>query len=130
VAERITVNPQQGEMSLLAVSVQYYGKPRLVSKINRAVFYPRPDVDSALVTIETHPAPLVDVPSDAAFFRVVRAGFSQKRKQLKNALASGLAISGETAEGYLRAAQLDPQRRAETLQIEEWAALTRVIPST
>lgn len=125
VAERLIAAPD--DMSLLAVSVQYYGKPRLVSRINKAVFWPRPDVDSAIVRIDTYDQPMVDVPSDAAFFRVVRAGFSQKRKQLRNALAGGLHIKSEVADSYLQAAGLDPQRRAETVTLEEWAALARVI---
>jgi 16S rRNA (adenine1518-N6/adenine1519-N6)-dimethyltransferase len=129
VAERLIAQPKSGDMSLLTVSVQYYGKPRIVNKINRAVFYPRPDVDSALVLIETHAEPLVEVPSDEAFFRVVRAGFSQKRKQLRNSLGSGLHISSENADGYLRAAGIDPQRRAETLSLDEWASLTRAVNS-
>ncbi len=125
VAERLSAKPD--DMSLLAVSVQYYGKPRLASRINRAVFWPRPDVDSAIVRIDTYAQPPVNVPNDDAFFRVVRAGFSQKRKQLRNALASGLNIKSEVAEAYLHAAGLDPQRRAETITLEEWAALTRII---
>jgi 16S rRNA (adenine1518-N6/adenine1519-N6)-dimethyltransferase len=107
--------------------VQYYGKPRLASRINKAVFWPRPDVDSAIVRIDTYAQPIVDVPSDDAFFRVVRAGFSQKRKQLRNAIASGLNIKSEVAEHYLQTAGLDPQRRAETVTLAEWAALTRII---
>ncbi len=129
VAVRITATVKT-EMSLLAVSVQYYGQPRLISRINPAVFWPRPEVDSALVRIDTYAAPPVAVPDDESFFRVVRAGFSQKRKQLRNALAGGLAASTDQAESWLRAAGIDPQRRAETMALAEWAALTRVVTGT
>ncbi len=127
VAQRITAKP--GDLSLLAVSVQYYGKPTLISKLNRAVFWPRPDVDSAILQIDPHRTPVVAVPSDEAFFAVVRAGFSQKRKQLRNSLATGLALKPEQADAVLLAAHLDPQRRAETLTLAEWGALTRAAAS-
>lgn len=123
VAERLTAKP--GDMSLLAVSVQFYGRPSLVSKLNPAVFWPRPEVESAVLRIDTYDKPPVDVPSTDLFFRVVRAGFSQKRKQLKNALAGGLALNSTTTLTLLEAAGIDAKRRAETLTLEEWAALTR-----
>ncbi len=123
VAERVAA--RVGEMSLLAVSVQFYGKPSLVSKLNPAVFWPRPDVESALLRIDTYDKPPVDVPDSQTFFRVVRAGFSQKRKQLKNALSGGLAINSNATAALLEAAGIDAKRRAETLSLEEWAALAR-----
>lgn len=123
VAQRVTAKP--GDLSLLAVSVQYYGKPTLVSKLNRAVFWPRPDVDSAILRIDPYPHRIVDVSSDEAFFTVVRAGFSQKRKQLRNSLTAGLGLSTEQTDALIHAAGLDPQRRAETLTLDEWGALTR-----
>lgn len=94
-------------------------------RLNRAAFYPRPDVDSAVVRLDCHERPVVDVPSDALFFRVVRAGFSQKRKQLKNALGDGLHLPAEAATAVIEAAGIDPRRRAETLALDDWAALTR-----
>ncbi|MFQ3648375.1 MAG: 16S rRNA (adenine(1518)-N(6)/adenine(1519)-N(6))-dimethyltransferase RsmA [Anaerolineae bacterium] len=127
VAQRITAKP--GDLSLLAVSVQYYGKPTLIGKLNRAVFWPRPDVDSAILQIDPYRAPIIDVPSDDVFFAVVRAGFSQKRKQLRNSLSTGLALKPEQADAVLLAAGLDPQRRAETLTLAEWGALTRAAAS-
>jgi 16S rRNA (adenine1518-N6/adenine1519-N6)-dimethyltransferase len=123
VAQRITARP--GDLSLLAVSVQYYGKPVLITRLNPAVFWPRPDVESAVVQIDPYTAPIVKVPDDERFFRVVRAGFSQKRKQLRNALAGGLGIKTQQADEALIAAGLEPTRRAETLTLEEWASLTR-----
>jgi 16S rRNA (adenine1518-N6/adenine1519-N6)-dimethyltransferase len=123
VAERVAA--RVGDMSLLTVSVQFYGKPSLVSKLNPAVFWPRPDVESALLRIDTYDKPPVDVPDSQTFFRVVRAGFSQKRKQLKNALSGGLAMNSNATTALLEAAGIDVKRRAETLSLEEWAALTR-----
>lgn len=123
VAERLAAKP--GDMSLLTISVQFYGKPQIVSKLNPAAFWPRPDVDSAVVRIDVYPQPVVEVPSEATFFRVVRAGFGQKRKQLKNSLGAGLNISHPEAAVVISAAGVDPTRRAETLTLQEWAAITR-----
>ncbi len=125
VAERIVAQP--GDMSLLAVSVQYYGQPRIISRLNPAVFWPRPGVDSAVLRIDSHPEPVIDVPDEKLFFRVVKAGFSMKRKQLKNSLGGGLGVKASVAAQYLEAADIAPNRRAETLSLEEWAALTRVV---
>lgn len=123
VAERVTARPD--DMSLLAVSVQFYGKPTLVSKLNPAVFWPRPEVASALLRIDTYDTPPVKVPDSDTFFKVVRAGFSQKRKQLKNSLSSGLGLTTAAGSALLEAAGIDVTRRAETLSLEEWAALSR-----
>lgn len=125
VAERIMAQP--GDMSLLTVAVQFYGKPTIVSKLSPAVFWPRPNITSAVVRIDTHPTPPVDVPSSTAFFRVVKAGFSMKRKQLKNSISGGLQVKSNLASQFLESAGIDPQRRAETLSLEEWGQLTRAI---
>lgn len=124
-AERIIASPP--DMSLLAVSVQFYGKPNIVTRLKPGVFWPRPEVDSAVLSIDTYTTPPVDVPSEKAFFRVVRAGFGQKRKQLRNSLGGGLHIKSSAADDLLTAAGIDPTRRAETLCLEEWAALTRAV---
>jgi 16S rRNA (adenine1518-N6/adenine1519-N6)-dimethyltransferase len=123
VAERIVARPP--EMSLLAVSVQLYAEPRLVTRLPAGAFYPRPDVDSAVLRLDLRPQPAVALGSVDAFFRVVKAGFSQKRKQLRNALAGGLRLSSAETDALLAAAGLDSQRRAETLTLEEWGALAR-----
>lgn len=127
VAERLIAKPD--DMSVLAVSVQFYGSPRIVNRIKPAAFWPRPDVDSAVVLIDVYDQPPVDIPDEKSFFRVVRAGFGQKRKQLKNSLGSGLSLKAEVAGNLLEQAGIDPRRRAETLTLEEWAALTRVVVS-
>jgi 16S rRNA (adenine1518-N6/adenine1519-N6)-dimethyltransferase len=125
VAERLIAKP--GDMTVLTVSVQFYGKPKIVGKIGPAAFYPRPDVASAVVRIDVHPRRPVDVPNDEDFFRVVRAGFSQKRKQIKNALGDALGMTHQEAADYLMQAGIDPMRRAETFTLDEWAALTRQV---
>ncbi len=124
VADRLIAAP--GDMSLLSVSVQFYGKPQIITRLSPAVFWPRPDVTSALVRIDTYPdgARPVQVADEGLFFRVARAGFSQKRKQLANSLGAGLEVAKAEAAALLTGAGIDPTRRAETLSLAEWAALT------
>ena len=119
VAERIVAKP--GQMSLLAVSVQFYGRPRRLFKIKPGSFHPSPSVESAVVQIDLRATPAVPVEDTVAFFHVVRAGFSQRRKQLRNALAAGLRRPPAEVEARLLAAGVDPRRRAQTLSLEEWA---------
>lgn len=123
VAERVIAKP--GDLSVLAVSVQFYGKPSIASRLNPAVFWPRPDVESAILKIETYDTPAVDVPDNDLFFKVVKAGFSQKRKQLKNALSGGLSLKSRVINEIFADTSVDLKRRAETLELEEWGILTR-----
>lgn len=128
VAERIAARPP--DMSLLAVSVQFYGQPRVVARIPAGAFYPPPKVESAVVRIDVGDRPRLDLPvgvSEEAFFRVVRAGFGQKRKTLRNSLSAGLRLPPLHVEEALRRAAIDPRRRAETLSLEEWAAVVYIL---
>jgi 16S rRNA (adenine1518-N6/adenine1519-N6)-dimethyltransferase len=122
VAERICAAP--GEMSLLALSVQVYGKPSIAANIPAGAFYPAPKVDSAVIRVDLYPEPLISAGRLGTFFRLAKAGFSQKRKTLRNSLSAGLAIPASEAADLLSAAGIDPMRRAETLSIEEWERLT------
>jgi 16S rRNA (adenine1518-N6/adenine1519-N6)-dimethyltransferase len=115
-------------MSLLAVSVQFYARPEIVARIPAGAFVPAPKVDSAILRLRPWPAPPVDVPDVSTFFDVVRAGFGQRRKQLRNSLRAGLSLPEEQVEGMLVAAGVDPTRRAETLSLEEWSWLAWALP--
>jgi len=121
VAERICETPP--DMSLLALSVQVYGKPSIAAHIPASAFFPAPKVDSAVVRIEIHPKPLIPSPLLPVFFKLIKAGFSQKRKKLRNSLSAGLHIQPADAEALLTRGGIDPQRRAETLSIDEWSTL-------
>ena len=121
VAERICAAP--GKLSLLALSVQVYGKADMPMIIPAASFYPEPNVYSAVVRIELYDEPLIPQERMDDFFALAKAGFGQKRKTLRNALSSNLHISGAEAETKLLKAGIDPMRRAETLSIEEWKKL-------
>lgn len=122
VAYRILAPP--GDLNLLAISVQVYGRPRLVTRAPASAFYPRPKVDSIVLRIEVFDEPAIGV-SPEKFFKVVSAGFAMPRKQLHNALAQRLWLPPGAAPDILRAAGIDPARRAQTLTIPEWERLTR-----
>jgi len=121
VAERICA--KAGDLSLLALSVQVYGKPSIAAKIPAGAFHPVPKVDSAILRIDIYNEPLIPRDSLNTFFKLTKAGFGQKRKTLRNSLASGLHIPTTEAEALLTSAGVDFMRRAETLSIEEWKFL-------
>ena len=125
VAGRICARP--GDMSLLALSVQAYGSPRIAAYIPAEAFFPTPKVDSAVLVVDIYPTPLIKQELLGVFFKLVKAGFSQKRKTLRNSLSSGLHISPNQAAELLTRLEIDPQRRAETLSIDEWERLAETI---
>jgi len=125
VAQRITAIP--GAMSLLAVSVQFYGKPAVVARVPAGAFYPAPKVDSAIIRVDPYSQLPIAADDIAPFFELVRAGFGQKRKQLRNALQHGLHLPAERIAACPAAAGIDGQRRAETLSVEEWVTLHRAL---
>ena len=124
VAARICAAP--GEMSLLALSVQVFGQPQIMAHIPAGAFYPSPKIDSAVVRIDLYPSTVIPSPLLETFFHLARAGFSQKRKTLRNSLTGGLALKPSEAERLLQAAGLDPRRRAETLNLDEWGRLATI----
>lgn len=123
VAERIVARP--GDMSILAISAQIFAKTHLGIEIPRQFFTPVPKVDSQVVVLEMRDKPLVLEKDQKAFFRVVKAGFANKRKKLRSSISAGLAISKSDAEKLLRQAGIDPDLRAEDLSIDDWIRLMR-----
>jgi 16S rRNA (adenine1518-N6/adenine1519-N6)-dimethyltransferase len=126
VAQRITAGP--GDLSLLGVSVQFYGQPRIVARVPSQAFYPAPKVDSAILRVDVHPqqTPL-SLEERNRFFRVVQAGFSERRKQLHNSLTHSLHYKNEHVRSWLAMAEIEASRRAETLSIAEWLRLWHII---
>ncbi|MFH1002657.1 MAG: 16S rRNA (adenine(1518)-N(6)/adenine(1519)-N(6))-dimethyltransferase RsmA [Chloroflexota bacterium] len=125
VGEVIAAAP--GKMSLLSVSVQLYGRPEIIGPVPAASFYPPPEVDSVLLRVDLYPQPAVAVSDVAGFFKVVRAGFRAPRKQLANSLAQGVGRPRTEVSAWLEQAGIEPRRRPQTLSLEEWARLWRVI---
>jgi 16S rRNA (adenine1518-N6/adenine1519-N6)-dimethyltransferase len=122
VAEAIAAKP--GRMSLLSVATQVYGDTRMVMKVAPGAFSPPPKVESAVVRIDVAPAPKVNVPLDA-FFRIVRAGFGNPRKQLRNSLSFGLHVKQDVIDVMMARAGIDATLRPQVLSLDDWAAITR-----
>ncbi len=121
VAQRIVAEP--GDLSMLSVSIQFYGQPRIITRVPAQAFYPAPKVDSAILRVDVHAqVPLTPLERDS-FFRVVQAGFSERRKQVHNSLSHGLHRKDEVVRAWLETAGIEASRRAETLSIEEWLRL-------
>ena len=112
VAQRMVAGP--GDMSLLAVSVQFYGVPTICLRLKRGAFHPAPKVISAVVRVDVHDEMPVAVEDVALYFRVVKAGFSQRRKQLRNSLSAGLGLAPGNVSSAMNGVAIDPRRRAET----------------
>lgn len=123
VAERICAKPSR--MSILAISVQFYGNPQIVEVVPRTSFFPAPKVDSAILRIKVYKEPLFDV-DNALFFRIVKAGFGEKRKQMINSMAGGLGLNKETTEALLKEAGVRTMARAESLTMMDWYNMYKV----
>jgi 16S rRNA (adenine1518-N6/adenine1519-N6)-dimethyltransferase len=123
VAERIIAAPGTKEYGVLSISVGYYCHPRIEFYVSRNSFSPKPNVDSAVLTLLSRKAPSVLVSDISLYFKTVRASFSSRRKVLKNALRV-LGFSDELIGLALEKSGIDPKRRGETLSIEEFAGLS------
>jgi 16S rRNA (adenine1518-N6/adenine1519-N6)-dimethyltransferase len=126
VAERLIAEPGTPEYSAISVFAQYHSKVEIVQRVSRTVFYPPPEVDSAVVRFTPLPKRLPP-DEERRLFRVVRAAFGQRRKTLLNALSGGLGLPRERVESALRETGIDPQRRGETLSLEEFLVLSRAL---
>jgi 16S rRNA (adenine1518-N6/adenine1519-N6)-dimethyltransferase len=125
VAQRIAAEP--GDMSILAISAQFYAEPKLGPVITADKFDPAPKVDSQIITLKVRAQPLFTDVSPKAFFKVVRAGFGEKRKTIRNSLSGGLHIEKTEVEVILKKAGVDPGARAEQLTLDEWRNLVLAI---
>ncbi len=127
VAARLGAKAGTPDYGALSVFVQYHAQVETIGIVSRRVFFPPPDVDSAVVRLTPYAAPPVDVRSEAQLFAIVRAAFGQRRKALLNALSGDPALgwSREQAAATLEAAQVDGGRRGETLTLAEFALLAR-----
>jgi len=123
VAQRICTKPP--DMSILAVSVQFYAKAEIISFVSKKSFWPQPKVDSAIIKIIPRKSALPIRVNPLLFFKVVRAGFSQPRKQLANNFSKKLGIDKIKVREWLLKNKIQPTQRAETLNLEDWINLTK-----
>lgn len=125
VAERVCA--EQGDMSLLSVSTQFYCEVSLGIFVPKEFFVPPPKVDSQVLELRRRDQPLFQDVETKTFFRIARAGFSQKRKTLLNSLSAGLRLDKGSTETIIRRANIDPKSRAQTLSLEQWHDLYKAI---
>jgi len=126
VAERLTAQPP--DMSILGVATQFFAEPRLAFTVPPEAFIPPPKVDSAVVLLDVRDEQPLPEASQPLFFKIVNAGFRQKRKQITNAIADVLQVPKSDIAAWLEASGVAPTRRAETLSVDEWVTLTRSAP--
>lgn len=131
VADRLAATPGTKDYGSLSVLVQYYTEPSIVTRVPSHVFVPRPNVDSAVVKLAVRSEPAIEVVNESLFFQVVRASFAQRRKTLLNTLHSNLLTqySKQDIENLLLKIEIDPKRRGETLNLQEFARLTEAVLS-
>lgn len=122
VAERMAAKPGGKEYGALSVAIQYYTEPEIAFIVPPSSFIPAPSVDSAVIVCKRRSTPAVEVEDEKLFFRVVQAAFSLRRKMLSNSLKN-MGISSAQCAEWLSLAGIDGKRRAETLSLEEFAAL-------
>ena len=123
VAERITARPGGRTYGILSVAVQYRAVPRIVARIPPGAFFPQPAVESALVELRPLARPAVEVPDEPTFFKIVSAGFAQRRKTLHNALVSVLDQPRDVVARALSEAGIESRARAETLDLAAFGRL-------
>ena len=126
VADRMVAEPASKDYSVLTLSLNYYCKAEYIKFVGKENFLPQPKVDSAVVKLEVLPECPVEIKSKETYFKLVKAGFSQRRKTLSNSLVSA-GIDKDKVSSSLRAAGIDPKRRAETLSLEEFAKLSNIV---
>lgn len=124
VAERVCAKP--GDMSMLSVSVQFYCQAKLGRLVPAEMFTPPPKVDSQILILTYRDKPLFDVEL-REFFRIVKAGFSQRRKTLLNSLSAGLHLGRDQTSDILINAGIDPQTRAQNLSLEQWHEIYKIV---
>ena len=126
VAERMVAKPGTKDYGALSVAVQYYTEPKIILDVPPKSFIPSPAVDSVVICCDVREKPAVDVVNEKMFFRTVKAGFSQRRKTLNNALKT-MGLGVEVVKNALEVAGIDGNRRGETLSLEEFAAIANAI---
>lgn len=124
VAQRVVA--PAGNMSILSISVQLYTKPKFIATVPKESFYPQPKVDSAILSMDVLPRPVIDV-DEKTFFSLVKAAFAGKRKQIHNSLKNNLRISDDEVQKILKTAEVDPKARPQELSFRDWDKIYNAI---
>lgn len=124
VADRLKASPGKKECGAISLMVQYFAEVREIVKVPRTVFVPQPKVDSTVLRLDVRKEKTVEVQDEEFFFKVIKAGFAQRRKTIANSLSVLGDVNREEILKALENAGIDPVRRGETLDLREYAALT------
>ncbi|WP_244269728.1 16S rRNA (adenine(1518)-N(6)/adenine(1519)-N(6))-dimethyltransferase RsmA [Caldanaerovirga acetigignens] len=127
VAQRLSARPGTRDYGILSIAVQLYAHVDLICQVGRSAFLPPPKVESAVVRLKLRELPSVNIEDEKMFFRIVEAAFGERRKTVKNSLKSRLSLPSDEIREALKKAGIDENRRAETLNIEEFTELSREI---
>lgn len=127
-AQRICAQPGTRESGAISAAVRYYSQPRVLFPVSRGSFFPAPEVDSAVIRLDLHQTPPVQVADEAALFRVIRGAFGQRRKTVLNTLSAALELPKEEVRGLLERAGVPQTARAEALTLEQFAAIAGQLP--
>jgi len=126
VAEKITAKPGNRERGVLTLAVEFYGDAEIIATVSKNSFRPQPKVDASVIKIVPQKKPDI---APKLFFRIVKAGFSAKRQQIHNSLAATLRLPKDQVISMLKKSNIDPQKRAEDLMLEDWIKLSKIIGS-
>lgn len=126
-ADRLCAQTGTRECGAVTLAVRHYAEPRLLFKVSRGSFMPAPNVDSAVIGLDIHDSPMIEVKNEQYMFKVIKAGFGQRRKNLLNSLSSGLALPKEKISKALETAKIKPNARAEELSLEDFAYISDLL---
>ncbi len=122
-AARLCAKPATRDVGAVTIAVRYYSEPKVLFQVSRGSFMPAPEVDSTVIRLDVHAAPVLPVKDERLFFAVVRAAFGMRRKTISNALAGVGGLAKEQVLSAITAAGVPPTHRAEQLTMEQFAAL-------
>ena len=126
-AKRITAQPGTRDIGAISLAIRYYAEPKFLFNVSRGSFLPAPDVDSAVIRLEVLESPPVSPKDEALFFKVIRGGFSQRRKTLANSLSSYLGLDKSVLPQLLSCCGLSPSARPEELTLDDFCRLSNVL---
>ncbi|KKQ18293.1 MAG: Ribosomal RNA small subunit methyltransferase A [Berkelbacteria bacterium GW2011_GWB1_38_5] len=131
VAEKIVAQPGNSERGILTLAVEFYAKAEIIQNVSKSSFRPQPKVDAAILKITPYPhtgyADMVEQVDSQLFFKIVKAGFASKRRQIHNSLSATLRLEKDKVADILKQAKIEPQLRAEDLTLKQWLALYNVL---
>ena len=126
-ADRICAKPATRECGAISYAVSWYSSPKILFRVNRGSFMPSPNVDSAVIRLDVKPERALPDDEEKRMFRIIKAGFSQRRKQLANPLSGAFGLDKKTLCDIFEQLKIKPTARAEELTLDDYTALAKII---